>query len=702
MKTSLVIFSLLLMGFLPQAQDQAQEAEQRYQEALFQMEGLGNFPAAIEKFEKLAADFPENKPLAARALLMVGRCHEKLGRAEAVNAYNRIIEQYGDQLEAVTEARARLLALAEEAPGFTIRKVRPVPIQGLGKVSPDRQYRTFSDWTTGNLAIEDLITGEQRLLTDKLARLDSGDMAFFSRWSPDGKHIVFDWWSWDELSSAEIWLVEPDGTNLRFLFQAEDPKNTSTFTYDWSPDGKDILAATVQNGVGSMILISVSDGSARTIKEFDFKRFRTDEMNNMLFSPCGEYIIYDFPEEGSKNINIFTLSLEDLSESPLVEHPANDLLLEWTPDGRYVLFLSDRRGSLDIWRLPMTEDRATGPPELVKEGVGMIQSQGFTADGAFYYLSDKNTWNVYIAKLDSESGKITEPPSHPITYLGTSIFSPAYSPDGRYLAYISHRGPKGSQQTVICIRSLENGEERTIFPGYFFETLQWSPDNQSLIGLARDTRDKRAYDMIARVDMETEEVFRVFRCEHDRFRDRVRQPVWSHDGTTIFYVFTDAYIRSSIVSRDLNTGMETELYSFPESGFQMGRSLSRSPDGQWLTVITGADEKTMKIIPSSGGEPRELYTFIQPANMRSSTVWSSDNKSIIFVKFQDQGDLPYGMAEFLRISVDGGEPEKLGLTMYRVCSLSMHPDGQQLAIRSLGQKVSESELWVMERFLPEE
>lgn len=708
MKTSLIIFfSALLMGLFTQVQAQNDEVEKLYQEALFQMEALGNFPAAIEKFEKLVAEFPQNKPLASRALLMVGRCHEKLGRVEAKNAYNRIIDQYGDQLEVVTEARARLLALAEETPGFTIRKVGPVLGDGFGKVSPDGRYRTFVDWNTGDLAIEDLTTGEQRRLTNKGSWLVSDAMAFHSRWSPDGKHIVFDWWDWGEPSFVGVRIVEPDGTNLRDLFRVKDPENTVSITYDWSPDGKDILAVIwEEQGLGKIILISVSDGSMTTLKEFDFKRFRSNEINNMRFSPCGEYVIYDFPAEESPNMDIYILSLEEKSESHVVEHPANDLLLEWTPDGKNVLFLSDRRGTLDIWRLPMDEGKAAGVPELVKEGIGQIDSQGLTTGGAFYYVTDKNAWNVYLTSLDSESGKIIEPPMLPMKYVGTSTHSPAYSPDGKYLAYVSERGPAGNERSVISIRSLETGKDRKLFPEYNFERLKWSSDNRFLLAVARDTKDRRAHDMIAKIDVETEEVFRVFRCEQGRSQHRAEQAVWSNDGRTIFYVFADINKRSSLVSRDLNSGRETELYRVSEWDIEdkkiMGSSLSRSPDGNWLAFITGYLERNIKIIPSSGGEPRDLYSFKQPDHMATPTAWSSDGNYILFGKYKVPEESHGGMAELWRIAVDGGEPQKLDLTMFRLGSLSMHPNGKHLAFSSLGHELVDAELWVIENFLPEE
>ncbi len=684
------------------------------------MEALGNFPEAIEKFEKLVAEFPQNKPLASRALLMSGRCHEKLGRAEAKNAYNRIIEQYGDQQEVVMEARARLLALAEETPGFTIRKVMPYMGGGFGKISPDGRYLTYVNWNTGDLVIQDVTTGEERRLTDKGSILQDGAFAYHSRWSPDGKHIAFDWWDWSEPGFVGIRVVEPDGSNIRDIYRDKDPAPKLSIIYDWSPDGKDILAAILGDEAGKIVLISVSDGSMQTLKEFDFQRFRQHDINNMRFSPCGNFIIYDFNAEDSPNRDIYVLDLEEKSEFLLVEHPANDLFLEWTPDGKNVLFLSNRRESLDLWRLPMDGGKSTGAPELVKKGVGKISSQGLTGSGAFYYVTDNIVRNVYIASLDAESGKIIESPDHPIKHRGKSTHSPAYSPDGKYLAYVSQRGSAGNERSVICIRSLETGREYELFYEHYLEwfggNIQWSPDNRFLLMVASDTKDETSHDIIDKIDVETGAVTRIFRCEKKRHIHYVNKAVWSCDGKRIYYVLEERDREiSRLLSRDLNSGAEKELYRIPDwdAGNRIDKiSVSLSPEGNWLAFMNVNTQKenecNIKIISSSGEEIRDLYSFKESFRWSTPIVWSVDGNHLLFARPRSEKDTEVheavsdNQAELWRISVDGGEPQRMGMKMFRLFQLSMHPDGKHLAFTSFGPEWVESELWVMENFLPEE
>jgi hypothetical protein len=53
------------------------------------------------------------------------------------------------------------------------------------------------------------------------------------------------------------------------------------------------------------------------------------------------------------------------------------------------------------------------------------------------------------------------------------------------------------------------------------------------------------------------------------------------------------------------------------------------------------------------------------------------------------------------VPVEGGTPEKLGLQkMWGIFNLTIRPDGRQLAFAGRGGASTDSELWVLENFLP--
>ncbi len=203
-----------------------------------------------------------------------------------------------------------------------------------GSVSSDGRFLSYTAWDTGNLVMRDLQTGENRRLTNR----GWPEFAFPSTISPDGKQVAYGWTNHD--GSCDLRIINLDGSEPRVVYH--DQKAVSVQPRDWSPDGKDIVAAFwQQEGTRQIALVSVADGSVRVLKSFDWRSPR-----KMSFSPEGRFIAYDFPPlDGSANRDIFVLSADGRQEVPLVEHPANDLLLDWTPDGKRVLFASERTGT---------------------------------------------------------------------------------------------------------------------------------------------------------------------------------------------------------------------------------------------------------------------------------------------------------------------------------------------------------------------
>jgi tetratricopeptide (TPR) repeat protein len=102
----------------------------------------GDLKAAIEQYKQILARPEVGRTVAAKALLGMGQCYEKLGQTEARTAYEQLVRQYGDQAEQVQAARARLAALGG-APGqsgsaeMTIRRVW----SGAGVMSPAHLLR---------------------------------------------------------------------------------------------------------------------------------------------------------------------------------------------------------------------------------------------------------------------------------------------------------------------------------------------------------------------------------------------------------------------------------------------------------------------------------------------------------------------------------------------------------------------------------
>jgi Tol biopolymer transport system component len=473
-----------------------------------------------------------------------------------------------------------------------------------------------------------------------------------------------------------------------------------THPYDWSPDGEQILAYFERKNrtgwITQIVLVSTADGSLRVLKTFD-----GGWPENMCFSPDGHFIVYDFPpKEDVPERDIFLLSADGSREIPLVEYPSHDELLGWMPDGENIIYSSDRNGTIGIWINQVVEGKSQGNPKLIKSGMEPIEPLGFTREGSFYYGISQKSNNIYTAELNPKTGKITAPRKKTITRFEGYNQTPDYSPDGKYLAYISRRFPltvfpdytiAKIGGNILCIKSLETGKEREIFTNRKVSHPRWSPEGHSVIVM---DHDKGGY---YRIDTQTGLVTPVLTTDdnislypHER----------SLDGKTIFYVRRDKKAEIyHILVRDIESGTEKEIYRSKDL-----LKISLSPDEQSLALLSHffmSDKKpSLKVMPSAGGEPHELFRFDQGIDLSSagSIVWTADGKYILFTKETANTDDP--KRELFRIPAEGGEPEKLGLEVSGfLINLTVHPDGRQIAF-STSEQV-DSEIWVIENLVQE-
>src|SRR4030042_2973626 len=89
------------------------------------------------------------------------------------------------------------------------------------------------------------------------------------------------------------------------------------------------------------------------------------------FSPEGQYVAFSFVREGSPpHGEVFLMTADGRNEVVVAGHPAEDKLLAWTPDGRSLVFLSDRSGTWDLWTVAITGGKQHGEPELLKKDFG--------------------------------------------------------------------------------------------------------------------------------------------------------------------------------------------------------------------------------------------------------------------------------------------------------------------------------------------
>jgi len=635
----------------------------------------GNLKSAIEQYKTIAALPGAGRATVATALLRMGQCHEKLGNAEARAAYERVVREFGDQAAAAAEARTRLATLAGpgSASSSSTLAVRRV-WKGLGhKVSADGRFISFTDMSW-NLAIHDLATGQDRRLTEEGSVNGPEECGEYSVPSPDSKSVAY---TWRHGGLFDLRVVGLDGSKPRVL-GVSGGGVIILIPLAWSPDGKHLLAEFAKaDGTHDMMLVAVADGSAKLLKATG-----KELSPGGVFSPDGRYIAWSTME------GISLVELQTGTESPLIPDRSNHSVLGWAPDGKHILFSSERSGSADAWLVAVANGKAQGEPVFVKKDWGSWP-MGFTRSGAFYYAVNNNVWDVKIAERDPASGKVVSPPQSASARGNT--WAPDWSPDGRSLAYVLIREPN---RTVV-VRSIDTGEEREFEVGErtieMGARLRWTPDGRAVAIPAFESGKGKS---LVRIDVQTGRVTSLMPLRVGTGFPRFE---FSPDGNSVYH-----RTGGGLAAYDLRSGQEKIVAKNPGRGYiQVGVA---SPDGRLLLLaVVDGKSLVLLVMPAAGGDARQLVRVDEEEiPFWGTPSWTPDGRYVAFLKgVKGEAQVPYKDRhwQLWRVAAEGGEPQSLGLTFtgQLTGALRLHPDGRRVAIDDIKEN---HEVWVMENFLP--
>jgi serine/threonine protein kinase len=157
----------------------------------------------------------------------------------------------------------------------------------------------------------------------------------FPRISPDGKRVA----AGIEEGEGQIWLYDISRDALsRLTFEG-----SSNVDPIWTPDGKRIAF----KGKGNRLFWQAADGGG-TAEEMTTSKL---EVNNIpsSFSPDGQELAF---LEGAAIRNIWILPLKDRTPHVFVASPAFESAPSFSPDGRWIVYVSNESGRSEIYVRP--------------------------------------------------------------------------------------------------------------------------------------------------------------------------------------------------------------------------------------------------------------------------------------------------------------------------------------------------------------
>jgi Tol biopolymer transport system component len=600
----------------------------------------------------------------------------------------------------ISPGGGRALGSARVSGASTFTEVWELPrgSQIIGTVSNDGRLLAHLRWREArrgaDLLVRDLSRGTDRSLAPGADNGSARDGAF----APDGRSLAV---GWVTDGRADVRLIGIESAALRPIRTLySNPEIAEISVKDWSRDDASI-AVTLrrQDRTSQIALIGVGDGRMRVLRSIDWR-----QPSRVAFSPDGRFLAFDLPAaESLDQRDIVVLSVDATRQVTAVGFPSHETLVGWAPDGRRLLFTSDRSGEPGLWAVGWADGNTRGEPELVSGGFGGLVL-GVADDRSIPYIRTApafhgTAFDLRVAAYDFNGERFLQPPATAVQRFVGSNGSPEWSADGRELAYVSDR----SDGDVIVVQSRETGEVvRTVRPGIRLYSaardawIRWSPDGRLFAAQGTDSKGRSGIHLL---DATTGAASPLALTEQP---DEVKRlPAWSRDGSKIYYQHR-AFggpgagpkrdeTRDAIVEIDLASRRERTIIR--RAAFW---DFWLAPDGERLVVrswdfTTSTPVPVLLLVPVTGKPVTELRRA-QPDGQIGVWNWAPDSRSVYVT---ESGSL-------IRVPIEGGgqaTPVPLGLdASFGAPRLS--PDGRHLAFM-VTQPTRPSAVWVLRDALRE-
>lgn len=503
------------------------------------------------------------------------------------------------------------------------------------------------------------------------ALTDFRDDARQPAWSPDGRRIVY---SSFRDGTFHIYSIRPDGSDLQKHTTGEFDNREPSY----SPDGTRLLFSSDRGGSYDLWEL--------TLKTGELKQLTTNPGNEYApsFAPDGKRVAYVATRPDASGIYVWEAGKETLvwKTAATLGPPA------WTLSGASLVVQTAEIGKTTLVVKDLKPDVApvviSAPGEDVFPFRPTVAADGaiwYTADGgikrktADFTKTEKLTWQASFAlhrkPYTRKTYLLDNPKPRPVKGIRAPVVSPdgkaivfsalgdlywldigtptpkkltndafieadpCFSPDGRYLVFVSDR----SGSINLWSRDLKTGQDRQLTNGTEeVSTPVFSPDGKRLAFFLLD-RAAFGRSVLHTIDVppsEDQPIPGPKKINEALFGPGV--PSWSPDGRQIAVSALDVY--STRFREGLNQfliipadGRGNPLELKPDS---LGQTISFrgrsgpawSPDGHWMAYVLDGVLWTLPVTPDGkqAGSPVQ-----RTKTLADNMSWTADSKTLVYL-----------------------------------------------------------------------
>lgn len=362
-------------------------------------------------------------------------------------------------------------------------------------------------------------------------------------------------------------------------------------------------------------------------------------------SPDGKTLVFDMLGD------IYSLPVTG-GEAKLVHGgPAMDIDPRFSPDGKRLLFVSDRSGSYNLWT---SAADGLDARQVSRETVTALQTPSWSADGRYvagskFHSRRTAPGGLWLYPLDGGSGRQL------LDDASTNVSEPVFSHDGRHVYYTERVGPPSyvftnTNQPIFAIKRRELSSEKVeeVVGGFgSATTAQLSPDDSRIAFLRRvkektvlfvyDLSTGRQYPVHDGLDRDMQAAWNLRYGYYPHFAwfpDNRHVAIWS--GGKLHKIDTQTQAREQIpfhatVRNRIAVPLRVEHSLTPERfTVRTARQSMPSPDGK--TVLFNALGRLWQK-PLAGGAPQRMT---QSERFEFEPSFSRDGGSVAFVSWDDE------------------------------------------------------------------